>query len=88
MANDLLQLLLMRYRDLLERRIVPNRTTLVRWMNLSDDPFPAAVKLGENSIAWRAAEVEAWLERRARVIPVDPKKPRPGPTQRKAEKAS
>jgi predicted DNA-binding transcriptional regulator AlpA len=58
-------LLLLRYRDLVDLRIVSNRVTLRRWMARENDPFPQAIALGPNSIAWRAVEVEKWLERRA-----------------------
>jgi predicted DNA-binding transcriptional regulator AlpA len=56
---------LLRYRDLVDRKIVNNRMTLRRWMERGNDPFPAAIQLSENSIAWYASAVEAWLERRA-----------------------
>jgi predicted DNA-binding transcriptional regulator AlpA len=59
------RLTLLRYRNLVACRIVTNRTTLRRWMERAADPFPAAIQLSENSIAWRAMDVEAWLERRS-----------------------
>ena len=52
----------LRFPDLKERKIVSNRTTLRRW--IQDGEFPAPVKLGENSIAWR---VEEWDRSRERV---------------------
>ena len=58
-------LTLLRYKDLVERRIVSNRVTLRRWTERPYDPFPKSIKLAENSIAWKASDVEAWLERRA-----------------------
>ena len=58
-------LTLLRYKDLVERRIISNRVTLRRWMESDELPFPRAIRLSENSIAWRAREVEAWLQRRA-----------------------
>jgi predicted DNA-binding transcriptional regulator AlpA len=57
---------LYRFPDLHERNIVHNRTTLKRWMTRERNPFPKPVKLGENSIAWRATDVEQWLERMAK----------------------
>jgi len=56
---------LLRFADLKKSQIVPNRTTLARWMQRADDPFPAALQLGMNSIAWRESDVAAWLERRS-----------------------
>ena len=70
-STDVFDLLLFRYRDLLERKIVNNRMTLRRWMNRSDDPFPAPIVLTasarqNHSIAWYAADIEDWLSRRAK----------------------
>jgi predicted DNA-binding transcriptional regulator AlpA len=53
----------LRYRDLVERQIVNNRTTLQRWIR--DYNFPAGLLLGPNSRAWPADQVEAWLAARA-----------------------
>ncbi len=53
----------LRYRDLVDRQIVNNRTTLSRWIR--DYDFPAGILLGPNSRAWSADQVEAWLEARA-----------------------
>ena len=58
-------LLLLRFPDLVARGIVTNRMTLRRWMSREYDPFPKPVRLGVNSIAWRAEDVAAWIERRA-----------------------
>ncbi len=58
-------LVLLRFPDLVARRIVNNRMTLRRWMEREVDPFPQPVRLGEHTIAWRAEDVAAWLERRA-----------------------
>jgi predicted DNA-binding transcriptional regulator AlpA len=57
-------ILVLRYRDLLTAGVVRNRTTLMRWMRREDDPFPQPLRLGENTLAWRAIDVEAWLDRR------------------------
>jgi len=61
--HDCLQVL--RYKDFVERKLIGNRTTLRRWMEREDDPFPQPIKLGPNSICWRCSDVEAWFERRA-----------------------
>ena len=55
----------LRFADLKERKIVSNRTTLRRWIQAGE--FPAPVKLGENSIAWRVDEVLEWDRSRERV---------------------
>ena len=34
------------------------RHTLYRW--IKDRKFPRPVKLGENTVAWRAADIQAW----------------------------
>lgn len=51
-----------RFADLKAAGIVDNRQTLSRW--IQKQGFPAGVKLGPNSRAWAASEVEAYLERR------------------------
>lgn len=56
-------LMLLRYSDLKQRNIVRNRITLARWIKAGH--FPAPIQLAANSIAWRASDVEAWLDRRA-----------------------
>jgi predicted DNA-binding transcriptional regulator AlpA len=77
-------LIVLRYRDLLAAGIVRNRTTLQRWQSRDTDPFPQPIRLGENSVAWRQSDVEAWLERRA-AAPRPPRStlpPRPKRTKR------
>jgi len=64
-TQEIFQVFLLRYRDLVASGIVNNRMTLRRWMDRKDDPFPQAIQLSENSIAWRAADVENWIARRA-----------------------
>jgi len=64
-TQEIFQVFLLRYRDLLERKVVNNRMTLKRWMELKDDPFPPAIALGPNSVAWDARAVEAWIQRRS-----------------------
>ena len=53
----------LRFSDLVERGIVRNRVTLGRWIKLHG--FPAGIKLGPNSRAWPADQVDAWLAARA-----------------------
>jgi predicted DNA-binding transcriptional regulator AlpA len=62
MFNDIT---LLRFRDLKAAGIVPNRTTLTRWLKRKTDPFPRPIHLGDNFVAWRLIDIEAWLERRA-----------------------
>lgn len=61
---ELLELL--RFADLKLLGVVRDRATLRRWLKAKTDPFPAPLVLSGNSIAWRAAEVRAWLDRRPR----------------------
>ena len=39
-----------------------SRSTIYSWMDRQE--FPAPVKLGPRAIAWRDADIEAWLEAR------------------------
>jgi len=55
----------LRYSDLVALGIIANRMTLKRWIQAGN--FPAPIRLGANSLAWRAAEVEEFLEGRERV---------------------
>jgi len=62
MANhDTLKLL--RYADLVELGVIPNRTTLARWIKAGR--WPAPLRLGPNFCAWKLSEIEAHLERLA-----------------------
>src|SRR5215204_1348455 len=54
--------MLLRFRDLNERRIVANWPTLLRLIERHG--FPAGIRLGPNMRAWPEAEIEAWLESR------------------------
>jgi predicted DNA-binding transcriptional regulator AlpA len=54
---------LLRFKDLQEKQIVDNRTTLSRWIR--DEGFPPGVLLGPNSRAWTEESVELWLTARA-----------------------
>jgi predicted DNA-binding transcriptional regulator AlpA len=67
-TND--NITLLRFPDLVARRIVSNRMTLRRWMARPIDPFPQPIVLATSArqnhlIAWRASDVAAWLERRS-----------------------
>ena len=57
----------LRFKDLQQRNIVRNWTTLARLVN--EQEFPAGVRLGAQTRAWEEAEVEAWLESR-RITPL------------------
>jgi len=53
----------LRFHDLVAMGILTNRMTLKRWID--DRGFPRPVKLGVNTAAYPAHEVEAWLNARA-----------------------
>ena len=53
---------LLRYHDLVARKIVMNRMTLKRWID--GQGFPPGFMLGPNSRAWPENEVDAWLAAR------------------------
>jgi len=53
-----------RFADIRNARIAKDRKTIYAWMTLSIDPFPAAIRLGNQGIAWRRCEVASWLEGR------------------------
>jgi len=55
---------ILRFRDLVDRGIVSNRTTLYRWIRSCG--FPPGVLLGPNTRAWPEDEIDAWIERRRR----------------------
>ena len=57
----------LRYCELKERGIVPNRVQLARSIESYD--FPRPVELGANSIAWYEDEIEDWLASRRRRTP-------------------
>lgn len=52
----------LRYKDLEDRKIINNRTTLHRW--IASGYFPKPIKLGTKNIAWREDVIEAWLKER------------------------
>ena len=51
----------LRYADLVECRIVNNRTTLARW--IKDYGFPAGKLLGPNTRAWEESKVYEFIAR-------------------------
>jgi predicted DNA-binding transcriptional regulator AlpA len=53
---------LLRFRDLRERGVVNNWTTLQRWIKQCG--FPRGVKIGPNSRAWYEKDVDEWLAAR------------------------
>lgn len=57
---------LLRFSDLVKLRIVSNRQTLRRWV--SAGIFPRPIQLGPNAVAWKATEVEDFLESRKRLF--------------------
>lgn len=52
-----------RWRDL-KPLLGISRTTAWRWQNSPGSSFPRPRKLGPNSVAWRASEVEAFIASR------------------------
>jgi predicted DNA-binding transcriptional regulator AlpA len=56
------QAILLRYEDLVAMGVVRNRTSLRRWIKTAN--FPAPIRLGPHSIAWRKDLVLRWLESR------------------------
>jgi predicted DNA-binding transcriptional regulator AlpA len=53
---------LLRFRDLKDRKIVSNHPTLLRWIDR--EGFPPGLWLGPNTRVWREDEVEAWISSR------------------------
>jgi hypothetical protein len=64
----------LRFKDLQQRNIVRNWTTLARLVR--EQGFPAGTRLGAQTRAWDEAEVEAWLESRRITSPAGPHRPR------------
>lgn len=52
---------LLRYQDLVDRGIVRNRTTLMRWQKIG---FPEGILIGPNSRAWTQESIDKWLAER------------------------
>jgi predicted DNA-binding transcriptional regulator AlpA len=61
--------LLLRFSDLKARGVVRNWVTLRNW--IESQGFPPGRKLGPNTRAWTADEVEAWLAIRPRACSGD-----------------
>ena len=57
----------LRFKDLKQRNVVRNWTTLMRLMR--EQGFPAGTRVSAQSRAWEEAEVEAWLESRRIAAP-------------------
>ena len=74
-----------RFRDLQECGIVPNRVTLANWIR--DQGFPPGQRTGPNTRTWSEAEIDDWI--RARPVAPKPLPParRPRGRPRKAEAA-
>ena len=53
----------LRFDDLLKLNLFRNRVTLRRWIDAGY--FPAPIRLGPNSVGWRARDVQEWLDRRS-----------------------
>ena len=58
---------LLRFKDLVERGIVRNWTTLMRLIR--EQGFPEGILIGPNSRAWPEDEVDAWVASRPRKKP-------------------
>ena len=59
--NDISPVL--RYEDL-KALFKVSRSSLARWEE--KDLFPKRIKIGANSVGWRADQVKQWLEQRAK----------------------
>jgi len=59
----------LRYWHLVDLGIINNRMTLKRWIDRGH--FPGPIRLGPNSIAWRASDVKEWLDNRSSRTPVE-----------------
>ena len=57
--------LILRMRDVVRLTAI-SRSRIYVAMGREDDPFPRPIRLGPNSVGWRKAEVEAWLDSRER----------------------
>lgn len=56
-------LAMLRFVDLQRLEIINNRVTLARW--IASLGFHKPIRLGPNSVAWRADDVKQWLDERA-----------------------
>jgi predicted DNA-binding transcriptional regulator AlpA len=53
---------LLRFRDLKQRKIVNNPVTLSRW--IAREGFPRGFMLGPNTRVWRESDVNVWIDSR------------------------
>jgi predicted DNA-binding transcriptional regulator AlpA len=60
----------LRFKDLQQRNIVRNWTTLARLIR--EQHFPAGVRIGAQARAWKEAEVDGWLQSRQIATPQKP----------------
>jgi hypothetical protein len=58
---------LVRYKQLHEEGIIPDRVALAR--KIANEGFPKAIAMGPNTLAWDYAEVCAWVASRPRRAP-------------------
>lgn len=70
---------LLRFKDLQERGVVPNRVTLKNWIDSGN--FPPGRLIGPNTRAWTDVEIAAYLESR-------PTGRKPWPGQKSATKSA
>jgi predicted DNA-binding transcriptional regulator AlpA len=52
----------LRFRDLRDRGVIDNRTTLQRWVK--SQGFPPGKKIGPNTRVWDEDEVDGWIDSR------------------------
>jgi predicted DNA-binding transcriptional regulator AlpA len=57
-----MSVVLLRFRDLKQRKIVNNPVTLNRWIR--QEGFPPGFMLGPNTRVWREADIDAWIDSR------------------------
>jgi predicted DNA-binding transcriptional regulator AlpA len=67
----------LRYRDLVAKGIVGNRSTLKR--RITNDGFPPGAMTGPNERSWDEGEVEEWLASRPQALKPVPATGRPRP---------
>ena len=70
MREVLKEITMLHFCDLQRLEVVSNRTTLTRW--IAELGFPAPVKLGKRSLAWRTQDVHRWLAARQATGKVTP----------------
>jgi predicted DNA-binding transcriptional regulator AlpA len=64
---------LLTIRDLVELRLVPIYSTLMRWLN--DGLFPSPIQLGERYLAWEGRIILGWYKHRKEVSSTAPERP-------------